>query len=55
MEKCVERLTLVVFHVDVEDPWLWNLHPSSYYTVIDAYNNLFEVDNNNQSNFCIFD
>lgn len=44
VEECIERLTSIILQVDVEDRWIWNLHPSSCYTVNNAYKHLSEFD-----------
>lgn len=37
--------------MEVEDHWVWTLHPSSCYTISSAYKNLSQVDFvNNQAN-----
>jgi hypothetical protein len=44
LRECVDRLANVILHMEMADPWVWNLHSSKQYTVKSAYGNLTSID-----------
>jgi hypothetical protein len=56
VRKCVDRLSNVILHVEMEDRWVWKLDLSKRYSVKSAYDNLtsIEVDFNVGSNHVLW-
>jgi len=49
--ECVERLSVLVVQVGLDDRWVWKLHPSNKYTVQTTYFYLTAVDINITEDF----